>query len=381
MSKDYYDILGVSRTATEDEIKKAFRKISKENHPDMQVGKSDAEKKAAEARFKEASEAYDTLSSKEKREKYDMMGNGGQSSGFGDFRDKDDIFSHFTGHFGGFGGMPGFGGDPFGAHTREAPDPNGPEDGADVQIKLDVSFKESLFGVVKEFDINVEDMCHTCNGTGTADGKGFAKCPHCNGTGMIHQSHGSMFIQSTCPYCRGQGYTNANPCPTCYGSKRNPKRKHISIKIPAGVYDGAKLRVAGAGQSGIKGGRNGDLYCILRVQNSDLFKRQGSDLFTTLYVSPITASIGGDAEVYTPYGTIKIKIPAGTVSGKQLRVPGKGVKAIERTGDLYLDVEIEPLVNLTKEQKDLLKAFNATVTAKNLQKSEERRKQLQKMFN
>ena len=381
MSKDYYDILGVSRTATEDEIKKAFRKISKENHPDMQVGKSDAEKKAAEARFKEASEAYDTLSSKEKREKYDMMGSGGQSSGFGNFRDQDDIFSHFTSHFGGFGGMPGFGGDPFGAHTREAPDPNGPEDGADVQIMLDVTFKESLFGVVKEFDINVEDMCHTCNGTGTADGKGFAKCPHCNGTGMIHQSHGSMFIQSTCPYCRGQGYSNSNPCPTCYGSKRNPKRKHVSIKIPAGVYDGAKLRVAGAGQSGIKGGRNGDLYCILRVQNSDLFKRQGPDLFTTLYVSPITASIGGDAEVYTPYGTIKIKIPAGTVSGKQLRVPGKGVKAVERTGDLYLDVEIEPLVNLTKEQKDLLKAFNATVTAKNLQKSEERRKQLQKMFN
>ena len=123
------------------------------------------------------------------------------------------------------------------------------------------------------------------------------------------------------------------------------------------------------------------MYCILRVQKSDLFKRTGSDLFTTLYVSPITASIGGDAEVYTPYGTIKIKIPAGTVSGKQLRVPGKGVKSPERTGDLYLDVEIEPLVNLTKEQKDLLKAFNSTVTAKNLQKSEERRKQLQRMFN
>ena len=186
MSKDYYDILGVSRTATEDEIKKAFRKISKENHPDMQVGKSDAEKKAAEARFKEASEAYDTLSSKEKREKYDMMGSGGQSSGFGDFRDQDDVFSHFASHFGGFGGMPGFGHDPFGTHTREAPDPNGPEDGADVQIMLDVTFKESLFGVVKEFDINVEDICHTCNGTGTADGKGFAKCPHCNGTGMMH---------------------------------------------------------------------------------------------------------------------------------------------------------------------------------------------------
>ena len=381
MSKDYYDILGVSRTATEDEIKKAFRKISKENHPDMQVGKSDAEKKAAEARFKEASEAYDTLSSKEKREKYDMMGSGGQSSGFGDFRDQDDVFSHFASHFGGFGGMPGFGHDPFGTHTREAPDPNGPEDGADVQIMLDVTFKESLFGVVKEFDINVEDVCHTCNGTGTADGKGFAKCPHCNGTGMMHQSHGSMFIQTTCPYCHGQGYSNSNPCPTCYGSKRTPKRKHVNIKIPAGVYDGAKLRVSGGGQSGIKGGRNGDLYCILRVQKSDLFKRTGSDLFTTLYVSPITASIGGDAEVYTPYGTIKIKIPAGTVSGKQLRVPGKGVKAPERTGDLYLDVEIEPLVNLTKEQKDLLKAFNSTVTAKNLQKSEERRKQLQRMFN
>lgn len=381
MSKDYYDILGVSRTATEDEIKKAFRKISKENHPDMQVGKSDAEKKAAEAKFKEASEAYDTLSNKEKREKYDMMGNGGQSSGFGNFREADDIFSKFASQFGGFGGMHGFRDSAFSSYTNQAPDPNGPEDGADVQIALDVSFKESLFGVVKEFDINVEDVCHTCNGTGTADGKGFAKCPYCNGTGMMQQSHGNMFIQSTCPYCHGQGYSNSNPCPTCYGSKRNPKRKHVSIKIPAGVQNGSKLRVAGGGQTGIKGGRNGDLYCVLRVQNSDLFKRQGYDLFTTLYVSPITASIGGDAEVYTPYGTIKIKIPAGTTTGKQLRVPGKGLKAPNVVGDLYLNIEIEPLVNLTNEQKDLLKAFNATVTAKNLQKSEERRKQLQHMFN
>ena len=307
MSKDYYDILGVSRTATEDEIKKAFRKISKENHPDMQVGKSDAEKKTAEAKFKEASEAYDTLSNKEKREKYDMMGNGGQSSGFGNFREADDIFSKFASQFGSFGGMHGFRNSAFSSYANQAPDPNGPEDGADIQIVLDVTFKESLFGVVKEFDINIEDVCHTCNGTGTADGKGFAKCPHCDGTGMIQQSHGHMFIQSTCPYCHGQGYSNSNPCPTCFGSKRNQKRKHVSIKIPAGIQNGSKLRVAGNGQTGIKGGRNGDLYCILRVQNSELFKRQGSDLFTTLYVSPIIASIGGDAEVYTPYGTIKIK--------------------------------------------------------------------------
>lgn len=378
MNKNYYDILGVSRTATEDEIKKAFRKISKENHPDMQVGKSDAEKKAAEARFKEASEAYDTLSSKEKREKYDMMGSGSQN--FDSFREADDVFSTFASHFG-FGGMHGFGGSPFSNAAREAPNPNGPEDGADIQIRLDVSFKESLFGVVKEFDINVEDVCHTCNGTGTADKNGFSKCPHCNGTGMMQQSHGNMFIQSTCPYCHGQGYSNFNPCPTCGGSKRNPKRKHISVKIPAGVHDGTKLRIANAGQSGIKGGRNGDLYCILKVQSSELFKRQGNDLLTTLYISPIVASIGGDVDVYTPYGNVKIKIPAGTVSGKQLRVPRKGVKTDTMQGDLYLNVEIEPLVNLTKEQKDLLKTFNATVSAKNLQKSEERRKQLQQMFN
>lgn len=379
-NNDYYSILGVSKDASQDEISKAYKKLAMKFHPDKQVGKTDAQKKAAEEKFKTISEAYETLGSKEKREKYDMMGSGCQSAGFGDFRDQDDVFSHFASHFGGFGSMPGFGHDPFGTYAHEAPDPNSPEDGADIQIRLDVSFKESLFGVVKEFDINVEDVCHTCNGTGTADGKGFAKCLHCNGTGMMQQSHGNMFIQSTCPYCHGQGYSNSNRCPTCYGSKRNPKRKHISVKIPAGVHDGTKLRIANAGQSGIKGGRNGDLYCILKVQSSELFKRKGQDLFTTLYVSPIVASIGGDAEVYTPYGKIKIKIPAGTTSGKQLRIPKKGVKTSNLTGDLYLDVQIEPLVNLTKEQKDLLKAFNATVTSKNLQKSEEYYKQLQCMF-
>ena len=380
-NNDYYNILGISKNATKEDISKAYKKLALKYHPDRQVNKPEKDKKEAEEKFKTISEAYEVLSNDEKRKQYDMMGNGGQSSGFGNFREADDIFSKFASQFGGFGGMHGFRNSTFSSYTNQAPDPNGPEDGADVQIALDVSFKESLFGVVKEFDINVEDVCHTCHGTGTADGKEFAKCTYCNGTGMMQQQHGHMLIQQTCPYCHGHGYANSNPCPTCYGSKRNPKRKHVSIKIPAGVQNGSKLRVAGGGQTGIKGGKNGDLYCVLKVQNSDLFKRQDYDLFTTLYVSPITASIGGDAEVYTPYGTIKIKIPAGTMTGKQLRVPGKGLKTPNVVGDLYLNVEIEPLVNLTNQQKDLLKAFNTTVTAKNLQKSEERRKQLQHMFN
>lgn len=369
MNKDYYQILGISKSATKDEISKVYKKLAMKYHPDRQNGKSDDEKKKAEEKFKEISEAYETLSDDEKRRKYDMS----ENSIF-DNANAADMFSAFSSQF-------GF--SPFGSmYTQQRmPDPNGPEDGADIQIILDVSFKEMLFGVVKEFDINVEDVCHTCNGTGTASKKGFAKCPYCNGTGITQQSHGNMFIQSTCPYCRGQGYSNTNPCPTCHGSKRNPKQKHVSIKIPAGVNNGAKLRIANAGQTGLNGGKNGDLYCIMNVQDSSLFKRKGQDLFTTLYLSPITASIGGDVDVYTPYGTVKIKIPAGIVTGKQLRVQGKGIKSAQRTGDLYLDIELEPLVNLTKAQKDMLEAFNQTVSSKNLQKSEERRKKLQKMFN
>ena len=376
MNKDYYSILNVSKNATDDEIKKAFRKLSMQYHPDRQVGKTEAEKKTAEEKFKEISEAYDTLGDKDKRQKYDMFGSSGSTSA------DDDMMSRFASQFGrfGFGFEDMFGGSPFG-RTRSTPDPNSPEDGADVQINLNVTFKESLFGVVKEFDIDVEEPCNACNGTGTADGKGLKKCSHCNGTGMFTQVHGRMMVQSTCSYCQGQGYMNSSPCQKCHGSRRCTKMKHVSLKIPAGVHNGSRLRIAGSGQSGLKGGKSGDLYVQLRVEESKLFQRNGYDLYTDLYISPIIASIGGDADVYTPYGTIKIKIPAGTIAGKQLRVPNKGIKTSTANGDLILNVQIEPLVNLSKEQKDLLKAFNNTVSAKNLQVSEQRRKELQQMFN
>lgn len=375
MSKDYYSILGVAKNATEDDIKKAFRKISKENHPDLQTGKTDAEKKAAEAKFKEAAEAYETLSNKEKRQDYDMRQNGDPDFG-AFFRSKSSMFNDVFNN-GGFSFTHHFNTNPFGPENNSSYDPNGPESGKNVQIKLDVTFNESLFGVTKEFDIDIEDVCPGCNGTGAANGHKIEKCPHCNGTGMFTQQHGNIFMQSTCMYCHGEGYHNDHPCGTCYGSKRVSKKKHIVVNIPAGVDTGTKLKDPGKGQSGLKGGKNGDLFIIVNVQQSDLFKRNGLNLMTKVYLSPILASIGGKQDVYTPYGTSTIKIPVGTYNGQVFRLAGKGIKAKSGIGDLYVEVELEPLVNLTSDQVKLLDSLNQTITMHNLKKSEQLNKKLQ----
>ena len=377
MNKNYYDILGVSKTASDDEIKKAFRKISKANHPDLQTGKSEVERKQAETKFKEAAEAYETLSNKDKRQEYDMRQNGGPDLG-AFFRNKssmfDDIFRNS-----GFSFTHHFANTPFNDEDVPSYDPNAPEDGRNVQINLAVSFNESLFGVVKEFDIDIEDVCDECHGSGAEKGHTIEKCQYCNGTGLFRQQNGNIFMQSTCMYCHGVGYKNAHPCHKCYGSKRVTKKKHVSVKIPAGVDSGTRLCDAGKGQSGINGGKNGDLYIIVKVNQSELFQRNGLNLSTKAYISPIVATIGGKLDVYSPYETSTIKIPAGTYNGQILRLANKGVKSGNMRGDMYVEIEIEPLVNLSKDQIIMLEEFNKTVTLKNLKKSEQLNKKLQAM--
>ena len=376
-NKDYYNILGISKDATQEDISKAYKKLAMKYHPDRQVNKPEADKKDAEEKFKTISEAYEILGNKEKRTQYDAMRNGGQSfHGFGNFQNVDDIFNFATNF--NFANNSGFA-NPFGFKNNA--NFNQQKNGADLQIHLDISFKEAIFGIIKEFDIMVDNVCPNCKGTGAEDNNSYVVCDQCNGTGTLTQQHGFFQISSTCPKCGGQGHIVIKCCKTCNGEKTVKQSVRIKLKIPAGINNGSKLRIAGSGQAGINGGKNGDLYCIIGVKKSDIFTRNNLDLITTSYISPITASLGGEVEVYTPYEIVKIKIPVGTTSGKQFRVQRKGIKTADKIGDLYVNIIIEPLVNLTKKQKSILDELNKTLVLDNLQQTQMHNKQIKKEFN
>ena len=372
--RDYYEVLGVAKTATADEIKSAYRKLAMKYHPDRNPGD-----KAAEEKFKEAAEAYDVLHDPEKRQRYDQFGhqafaNGGGFGGGAGGMNMEDIFSMFGDIFGGRGGGGfggGFGGfeEMFGGGRRQrsAADPNAPRDGDDMTFRLDIEFDEAIFGSERTLDLTLPSQCSECGGTGAAPGSKRVTCRTCGGQGVVIGGGGFFQVRQTCPTCGGEGSVIEKPCRKCRGTGHVNEEKHISLKIPAGVDNGSRLRLSGKGGGGLRGGADGDLYVLLNVQDSDIFDREGLDLGVEIPVSPITAALGGTVSVPTPEGDAQLKIPAGTPNGKIFRLRGKGVPNLRGgfAGDLNARIVIDVPANLDRKQRQLLEEFQNSVKGGN----------------
>ncbi len=358
--RDYYEVLGVPKTASKEEIKKAYRKLAIQYHPDRNPGD-----KAAEEKFKEAAEAYSVLSDDDKRERYDRFGHAGLGgAGGGGFgvqgMSMDDIFSMFGSVFGGHGG--GGLGDIFGSMFgggRQSRDANGPERGNDLRVEIAIDLEEALFGTEKEIAINTERDCAECHGTGSAPGSTRETCRMCRGRGSVVRGGGWVQIEQTCPTCHGTGTTVSKPCRACSGSGRERVRQPVTVRIPAGVDTGVQLRVSGKGEGGRRGGPAGDLRVVLRVREHELFQRDGDDLLCTVPVPPDMAALGGEVDVPTPAGTAKLKLSPGTANGKMFRLRGKGVTSLDGRGpgDLLVRVLVETPSTLSSEQRRAMEAF------------------------
>ena len=364
--RDYYEVLGVSKGASDDEIKKAYRKLAKKYHPDVNPGDQ-----AAEAKFKEVNEAYSILSDKEKRARYDQFGHagvdpnygaGGPGGGFGfDMGDIDlgDIFgSFFGGGFGGFGGS---------SSARR----NGPQKGESLRANLTITFEEAAFGCEKEINLNRSEECEACHGSGCEPGTTAETCPDCRGTGVVRvqQRTGGFAFSSTaaCARCRGTGKIIHSPCKACSGSGSVKKSKRVTVSIPAGIDDGQAVSLRGQGNAGKNGGPAGDLIVGVRVKPSNQFRRDGT---TVLYEQPVTfyqAVMGAELEIPTIDGKVKYNLPAGTQPGTTFRLRGKGIPELRGRGrgDQYVTVYIETPKNLNKEQKEALKKFAETMGESN----------------
>ncbi len=349
--RDYYDVLGVSKSASADEIKKAYRRLAMKHHPDR--NKDDSE---AEDRFKEAKEAYEVLKDDEKRSTYDRFGHdglrgaaGGGAGGFG-AEGFGDIFGDVFGDIFGGGGRRGGG---------------GPQvfRGADLGYELKLDLEKAVAGDNVKIDVPTQVSCDTCKGSGAKKGSEPVKCSTCGGVGQVRMQQGFFSIQQTCPACKGAGTTIADPCADCHGRGRVRKTRTLAVKVPAGVDDGDRIRLSGEGEAGRNGGPAGDLYVEIRVNPHKIFERDGSNLSCEVPVSIATATLGGDVELPTLDGNVALKVPAGTQSGKVFRLRGKGVRTVRdtRQGDLFAQVAVETPVNLTAEQKDLLEKFDASV--------------------
>lgn len=365
MKKDYYEILGVSKTATTEEIISAYKKKAMQFHPDRQHGKSEAEKKEAENKFKECSEAAEVLRDPDKRQKYDQFGtadfnDAGFNFGGGGF-DPMDFFRKMHGSMGGFDPFENFG---FGGGSRRARggmatpkyDPNAPEDGDSYETGMEISFKESIFGCKKELILDIGKECPDCKGTGHAKGTTPKTCPECNGTGQISQvTRTGMMIHrviSGCTKCHGTGVIS-EPCSKCNGSKRISNERRVTVTIPAGASDSTRLRLGGAGQCGIKGGRNGDVYVYINVEESPLFKRSGNDIYFVAHIPVSIAILGGKVKIPTLYGYKDIKIEPGTQAGTKLKVANFGVRTASGTGSMIINIIPEIPVSLTADQKNI----------------------------
>ncbi len=349
MSKrDYYEILGVNKEATETEIKKAYRKLARQYHPDVNPGD-----KEAEAKFKEVAEAYEVLSDPQKKSQYDQFGHAGMNGqgGFGGGG-----FNGFGGaDFGGFGDIfeMFFGG---GGRRR-----NGPAKGADLKYNLDITFEEAAFGVEKDISVSKNETCGKCNGSGAAPGSEPKTCGACHGSGQVQYTQSTpfgKFVQTgPCEQCRGTGKIIENPCPTCQGDGIVRKSKKIHVKIPGGVDTGSRLRVTGEGEPGQRGGPPGDLYVYIRVKQHKIFVREGNDVICEIPVSFPQLALGDEIEVPTLEGKVKIKVPEGTQTGTFFRLKGKGIPDLHGygRGDQHVKVVVATPTKLTEEQKDLLR--------------------------
>ena len=361
--RDYYEVLGVSKTASADEIKSAYRKLAMKYHPDRNPGD-----KAAEEKFKEAAEAYDVLHDPEKRQRYDQFGHQAFDGGAGGFgaggMKMDDIFSMFGDIFGGRGGGGGFGGfESFfgggGGRSRRAADPNAPRRGDDMTFRLEIDFDEAIFGSERTLELTLPAQCPECRGSGAAAGSKRVTCRTCGGAGAVIGGSGFFQVRQTCPTCGGEGSVIEKPCRKCRGTGHVNTPQKIALKIPAGVDNGSRLRLAGKGAGGLRGGENGDLYVLLGVRESDIFARDGLDLGVDIPVSPVTAALGGMVSVPTPEGEAQLKIPAGTPNGKVFRLRGKGVPNLRggAAGDLDARIVFEVPANLDRKQREALENF------------------------
>ena len=347
---EYYDRLGVSKDASQDEIKRAYRKMSKKYHPDIN------KEPGAEEKYKEVQEAYETLSDDQKRAAYDQYGPDGANAGFGG-----------QGGFGGFDGGAGFGGfeDIFSSFFGggAARNPNAPRQGDDLQYRVNLSFEEAVFGAEKEVHYNREATCKTCSGSGAKPGTSPVTCGRCHGQGVINVDTqtplGVMRRQVTCDVCHGTGQEIKDPCQTCHGTGHEKQSHKVSVKIPAGVETGQQIRLAGQGEAGFNGGPYGDLFVIINVNPSDKFTRDGSTIYYTLNISFVQAALGDTVEVPTVHGNVEMTIPAGTQTGTTFRLRGKGAPHLRAggNGDQRVTVKIETPKNLNKKQREALKAF------------------------
>ena len=368
--RDYYEVLGVAKTASAEEIKSAYRKLAMKYHPDRNPGD-----KAAEEKFKEAAEAYDVLHDPEKRQRYDQFGHQAFQGGAGGYgpggMNMDDIFSMFGDIFGGRGGgfSGGFGGfeEMFGSGRRQQrrADPNGPRRGDDMTFRLEIDFDEAIFGSERELELTLPEQCSECGGTGAAAGSRRVTCKTCGGAGVVIGGSGFFQVRQTCPTCGGEGSVLEKPCRKCRGTGHVSAPRKIALKIPAGVDDGSRLRLAGKGGGGLRGGENGDLYVQLSVRESDIFEREGQYLGVDIPVSPVLAALGGTVSVPTPEGEAQLKIPAGTPNGKVFRLRGKGVPSLRGgpAGDLDARIVFEVPTNLDRKQRAALEEFQKLSSA------------------
>jgi molecular chaperone DnaJ len=371
MSKrDYYEILGVAKNASADDVKKAYRKLAMKYHPDRNPGN-----KEAEASFKEATEAYEILRDDQKRAAYDRMGHqafgqgggaapGGEGHGFEGF-DFNDIFSNFTDIFGEFGG----------AGTRQTKKRSASQRGSDIRYNLEISLEEAFRGTTEKISFAIPSTCETCKGSGSQAGEKPVDCSTCKGSGKIRAQQGFFIVERTCTTCAGTGQMIKNPCKTCHGEGRVNKEKTLAVKIPAGVEEGNRIRLAGEGEAGTKGGAAGDLYVYISIRKHQFFSRKGDDVHFEMPIKFTTAALGGSVEIPTIDGTkAKLQIPEGSQHGDSLRLKSKGMNVINsggRRGDMYIKLNIETPVKLSSEERELLmKLDKLMVNKSNNPKSE-----------
>ena len=366
--RDYYEVLEVDKSASADDIKKAYRTLAKKYHPDLNPGNKEAEEK-----FKEVNEAYEVLSNADKKARYDQFGHagvdpsyggggfsGGYSGGFGDMGDIGDIFNSFFG--GGFGS------------SSRASSANSPRRGQDIQTDISLNFMDACFGKKVDVTVNRMEKCPDCNGSGSANGSGTDVCPDCHGQGQVKVTQRTPFgIISTakpCPRCGGKGRIITNPCTKCHGNGRYNVSKTIQVDVPAGINDEQTLQVSGQGHSGINGGPNGDLHVTVNVRPDPIFERDGFDIHTEIPITFTQAALGAEITVPTIDGKVSYTVPEGTQNGTIFRFRNKGVKKLNRPerGDQFVHVNIEVPKNLNKQQKDLLKQFENTMTDANYNK-------------
>ncbi len=357
MSKrDYYEVLGLAKNASDEDIKKAYRKMAMKHHPDRNQGDG---AKGSEEKFKEAKEAYEMLTDPQKRAAYDQyghagvdpnMGHGGAQEGFGGFAEAfGDIFGDIFGGAG--GGRRGGGG---GKQVYR---------GNDLSYAMEITLEEAAAGKDTQIRIPSWENCETCKGNGAKPGTSPKTCPSCSGSGNVHMRQGFFSIQQTCPNCHGTGKIIPEPCPTCSGAGRIKRQKTLEVKIPAGINEGMRIRSSGNGEPGPNGGPAGDLYIEIRIKQHDIFERDGDDLHCTVPVPMTQAALGGNIEVPTLNGKVEIELPEGTQHGKTFRLRGKGIKGIRSSypGDLYCHITLETPIKLTEHQRKLLKELDESL--------------------